>query len=435
METIHNRRLELLLGILLALAMIAGVVVVWDSFSGDFSDDYTVSAQLSQAGDALGPGDIVTYRDVIVGEVDSASGDLAGGATVKLKIDPASAKVIPADVTAVALPASLFGSTRIDLVPTKTGTGPTLHDGSQIAADRSPAAESLQTALANAYTLLTSVHPAQLDAALTSLGEALQGQGPALGKLVDQADDLLRTLAPHLPQLDAVITSLATVTEHLAKNAPALLDGLSNTLVVAKGILAEKQAVTNLLAVAPTAVANAQLLLNKQNVDNAITVFRDQVPVLAAFGANPDALQKTIAGFKSFADTLGSAMTSGPYLKANIILTGANFASLLDTAAGGKGTAFTAIADPKEYTPAYCPRYPGADGPNCSQAAGKDGSSAQLLETGTDWGGTVGSVGSNQEVFTVSAAATSLTGTTTTIPSTLDLLLGPMLRGTALVIK
>lgn len=435
METIHNRKLELLLGILLALAMAIGVVVVWSSFRGSFSDDYNVSAHLSQAGDALGPGDIVTYRDVIVGEVASTSGDLVGGATVKLKIARASAKVIPADVTAVALPASLFGSTRIDLVPTATGAGPTLHDGSQIAADQSPAAESLQTALANAYTLLTSVHPAALDAALSSLGQALQGQGPSLGKLVDQADDLLRTLAPHLPQLDAVITSLATVTAHLATNAPALLSGLSNTLVVADGILAEKQAVQNLLAIAPTAVGNAQLLLNQRNVGNAITVFRNEVPVLSAFADDPSALQRTIAGFKTFADTLGSAMSSGPYLKANIILTGANFATLVDAAAGGKGTAFAAIADPQEYTPAYCPRYPGADGPNCTQAAGKDGASAQLLMTGTDWGGTVGSVGSNQEVFTVSAAAQSITGHSSAIPSTLDLLLGPLLRGTAMVIK
>ena len=435
METIHNRKLELILGLLLSFTMIAAVVIVWNSFRGSFSDDLNVSAHLSQAGDALGPGDIVTYRDVIVGEVASASGDLQGGATVQLKIDPTSAKVIPADVTAVALPASLFGSTRIDLVPTTTGTGPHLRDGSKIAADKNPAAEGLQTALANAYTLLTSIHPAALDAALTSLGEALQGQGPALGKLVDQADDLLRTLAPHLGQLDAVVNSLATVSEHLAKNAPELLDGLSNTLVVAKGILAEKQAVANLLAVAPTAVDNANVLLNKQNVENAITVFRDEVPVLGAFAANPNALHQTIAGFKTFADTLGSAMSSGPYLKANIILTGANFATLIDAAAGGEGTAFTSISDPQEYTSAYCPRYPGADGPNCTASAGPDGASAQLLMTGTDWGGTVGSVGSKQEIFTVSNAAQSLTGQKTDIPSTLDLLLGPLLRGTALVVK
>lgn len=435
METIHNRKLELLLGLILSVSMLAAVVVVWNSFRGSFSDNYNVSAHLSQAGDALGPGDIVTYRDVIVGEVASASGDLTGGATVQLKIDPASANVIPANVTAVALPASLFGSTRIDLVPTATGTGPHLHDGSKIAADQSPSAESLQTALANAYTLLTSVHPAALDAALTALGEALQGQGPALGKLVDQADDLLRTLAPHLPQLDAVITSLATVTEHLAKNAPDLLSGLANTLVVSKGILAEKDAVANLLNVAPAAVDNAQLLLNQRNIQNAITIFRDQVPVLGAFAANPTALHQTIGGFKTFADTLGSAMSSGPYLKANIILTGANFATLLDAAGGGKGTAFTSISDPQEYTPAYCPRFPGADGPNCSAAAGKNGSSAQLLMTGTDWGGTVGSIGSNQEVFTVAAAAQTLTGQSSAIPNTLDLLFGPLLRGTALVVK
>ncbi|MCW2496880.1 MCE family protein [Jatrophihabitans sp.] len=436
METIHNKTLETILGLLLALGMIAGIVVVWESFQGRFGDEIKVTAQLSQAGDALEQGDIVTYRDIIVGEVTSTSGDLAGGAAVQLKIKRSEARVIPGDVTAVALPASLFGNTRIELVPTRTLAGAPLHNGSHLAADRTPAAESLQTALANAYSLLTSIHPAELDAALSSLATALQGQGASLGKLISQADGYLRTIAPHLPQLDSLITNLATVTDHLAKDSPALLSGLSDTLVVAKGILAEKQAIANLLAIAPTSVENAQLLLSPQNITHAVTIFRDEEPVLGALGADPDSLARTIAGFKAFADTLGAAMSSGPYLKANIILTGANFAALVNTAVGMKGTVFDSIADPKEYTAANCPRYPGSDGPNCTAAAGKDGANAKLITTGDSWGGQVASVGSKQEIFAVKAAASSLSGVPAAqIPDGVDLLLGPLLRGSATVIK
>ena len=53
--------------------------------------------------------------------------------------------------------------------------------------------------------------------------------------------------------------------------------GLRNLLTISDGIQKEKQAVANLLAVAPTAIDNAQLLLSPRNVDNAVTIFRDQV--------------------------------------------------------------------------------------------------------------------------------------------------------------
>ncbi len=106
------------------------------------------------------------------------------------------------------------------------------------------------------------MHPAQLDAALSALATALEGQGENVNHLIAKADAYLAKLAPHLPELNDVITSLATVTRQLARNAPELLTSLANTLVVAKGILADKQVVDALLDVAPVAVDNAQRLLS-----------------------------------------------------------------------------------------------------------------------------------------------------------------------------
>lgn len=436
MEQIRRRGVEVVLGIALSFALVIGIVLVWESFSGTFSDKVTVSAQLSQAGDALEVGDIVTYLDVIIGEVTGTTGQLSGGATVTLKLDPAAAAVVPAHVTAVALPESLFGATRIELVATADDSGPKLKNGDVIKADTSPAGESLQTALANAYTLLSAVHPAQLDQALSALATALQGQGANLGKLIVTADNYLRRLAPHLPELEQTITSLATVTTDLARNSPALLSTLRNTLVVSQGILADKQAIANLLNVAPTTVDNASALLSPTNVDNAVTIFRNEGPVAAAFAANPQALPQTLNGFKQFADTFGSAI-NGSSLRANIILTGVNFAELANVAANGEGDMFRAISDPPEYTAADCPRYIGADGPNCGSAAGPDGASARVITTGSDYGGTSSSIGSASEVFAVRAAASTITGLpVSAIPAGLtNLLLGPLLRGIPTVVN
>ncbi|MDT4925007.1 MAG: phospholipid/cholesterol/gamma-HCH transport system substrate-binding protein [Pseudonocardiales bacterium] len=439
MERIRHRGLEILLGLLLSAVLVAAVVLVWESFSGTFGNKVAVSAELSQAGDSLEEGDIVTYRNVIVGEVSSATGNLSGGAVANLRLDPAAARQIPAKVTAVAVPASLFGNTKIELLPGTDTKGPRLHNGSVIAADRSPAAESLQTALANAYTLLTSVHPARLDAALSALATALQGQGANVNTLIARADAYLRKLAPHLPELDDVITSLATVTDEIAKNAPSLLSSLRNTLVVAKGIVDERQAVENLLTIAPTAVDNANRLLNGRTVDNVVTILRDQAQVSAALADHPEALADTIGGFKSFADTFNKILSSGPYLKVNLLLTGVDFAALLNVSTGAKGTVFHSIVNPPEYTRADCPRYAGASGPNCpSSGNARSGQSqdAHVLTTGRDYGGSTSSIGSASEVRTIRAAASRITGLPiSAIPDATDLLLGPLLRGTATVIR
>lgn len=422
MDRVRHRGLELLLGAGMALAMLAAVLVIYKSFRGDFGNDIRVSAQISQAGDALEQGDIVTYRDVIVGEVTEASGNLDGGAALMLKIHRAAADVIPANVTAVAVPASLFGATKIELLPAGRPSSVRLEDGALVAADRNPAAEGLQTALADAYTLLTAVHPASLDAALSALATALQGQGRNVGRLIEDADDYLIHLAPQLPDLDHVITSLATVTRTLARNSPALLRSVGDLLVLSRGILADKQAIATLLDVAPQAIRDATALLSPHNVDNAVSILRTQQPVLAAFAADPTALPRTIDGFKEFADSFAQALGDGPYLKVNIIITGANVSALVGVAAGRKGTLFSATSDPPEYTASDCPRYPGADGPNCTT-------------TGTAFGGTSSSVGSPREVAAVRGAASAITGLPASrIPPAVDLLLGPLLRGTATVI-
>ncbi|HZC72404.1 MAG TPA: MCE family protein [Jatrophihabitans sp.] len=428
MERSHKRAVEIVLGLALTGALVLGVVVIWASFRGAFSDKITVSAELAKAGDALEPGDIVTYRNVIVGEVTESTGNAAGGAVAKLRIDPHAADQIPANVTAVAVPASLFGNTKIELLPPARDNGARLSDDAVVAADLSPTAESLQTALANAYDLLTSVHPAQLDAALSALATALQGQGRNVNRLIAKADDYLASLAPHLPQLDDIITSLATVTRQLARNAPDLLTSLANTLVLAKGILADKRAVQALLDVAPQAVGNAQLLLKPDTVDHIVTVLQNEVPVSAALAAHPNALVDTIGGFKAFADTFNRTLAKGPYLRANILLTAADFTQLLNATAGQRGNVFHAIVNPPEYTRADCPRYAGAAGPNCA---------SRVLTTGANYGGTTSSVGSKRESRAVRAAASTITRTPENQLSSgaVDVLLGPLLRGVPTLVQ
>jgi hypothetical protein len=168
-----------------------------------------------------------------------------------------------------------------------------------------------------------------------------------------------------------------------------------------------------------------------------VTILQDEVPVTGALAANPNALADTIAGFKAFADTFNQTLASGPYLKANLLLTGADFTQLVNVAAGQQGNVFHAIVNPPEYTTADCPRYGGTPGPNCGGGGGTDSAGARLLTSGTNFGGTSSSIGSSKEQQVIRSAASTITR----IPAadlsdaTTDLLLGPVLRGTPTVIR
>jgi virulence factor Mce-like protein len=435
LERIRNRRLELILGFGLIATIVVAIGLIYQTFQGQFGSDVFVSAKLSQAGDALSQGDIVTYRDTIVGEVSSSTGNIDGSASLRLKIHHGAAQVIPANVTVLAVPQSLFGATKILLVPGVDTSGPHLNSASFLQPDLSPAAESLQTALSRAYALLTAVRPAQLDAALSAIAAALDGQGQNLGNLIVKTDHYLAGLGPHLGELNSLLDSLATVSTEIANNAPELLHSVSNLLTVSKGIVASRQSVANLLAIAPTAVDNANAVLSPANVNNLVAVLVDQTPVLQAFANNPNALPGTIHGFKSFADVFSGAIRNNE-LYGDALLSGANYAEVSNTLAGRRSGVFDSVSDPPLYTTAQCPRYNGASGGNCGAIAGTASANSVLLTTGNQYQGKVGADGSPAELAAVTSAAHVIAGVPLNANATIvDLLLGPVLRGMPTVIK
>ncbi len=167
-------------------------------------------------------------------------------------------------------------------------------------------------------------------------------------------------------------------------------------------------------------------------------MLQNEVPVTAAVAAHPNALIDTIGGFRAFADTFNRTLADGPYLNANILLTGADFTQLVPTSAGGKGNVFHAIVNPPEYTVADCPRYAGASGPNCtSGSAAAQTSRIRVLTTGTSFGGTSSSTGSAREARAVQSAASTLTRIPMAqLPSgVVDVLLGPLLRGVPTLVQ
>jgi phospholipid/cholesterol/gamma-HCH transport system substrate-binding protein len=427
---------ETLLGAIVATSLVAALVLVYKTFNGDFGDHITVGAEIAQVGDSLDDGDIVTYRDVIVGEVASFAPARTGGATLRLQLHSDLARQIPANVTAVAVPANLFGATQILLLPPNVASDARLNAGQTIPADASPAASGLQTALADAYDLITAVHPAQLDAALTALATAVQGQGANLGRLIRRADEYLRALAPSLPRLDSTITRFAKVADQLAVQAPDLLKTLGNFLVPARGILRKKEAVARLFNIAPVALDNATKLMNATS-DNFITVVTNEVPFLQAAAADPGVAAQLITGLKRVTDAVNSAVHNGR-LSVEAVFSGINFAGIFQTLVGRPSEVLRAVADPPLYTGADCPRYPGASGPNCGAVGSASPASRHViaLSTASTAGSEYSAVGGAQENAVVKTFICGLTGLSRDqVPDGMGAYLGPLLRGAVTVIS
>lgn len=280
--------------------MCAAVVGIFQSLTSGNQGDVAVSAQISQIGDSLEIGDIVTYREVIVGEVRSFQIDGQGGASLELRLSGVAARSIPSSVTAIGVPADLFGQTAVMLDSGGRLSGRHLKAGDHISADRSPAAAGLQSALAEAYHLMATVHPAQLNGALSALNTALQGNGKTLGETIDAAALLVRQIQPVIPKLDQVIRQVATVSVALARNSPALLASLNNLLTPARAIVEHKDAITRLLSVATPATQRSAAFLHAVGA-NVVTIVTNWRPVLDAIAQNPRGLAGSITGFGSLA--------------------------------------------------------------------------------------------------------------------------------------
>ena len=154
-----------------------------------------VTLKTSHTGTQLSEGADVKLRGIIVGDVRGVS-TTGNGATIKLALQPAKAKLIPQNVVARILPKTLFGQKFVDLViPDQTSPDETsLHSGSVINEDHSRNAIEVEKVLDNILPVIDAVQPQQLNTTLTNLADALEGRGDELGQNLVSLDDYLRTV-------------------------------------------------------------------------------------------------------------------------------------------------------------------------------------------------------------------------------------------------
>jgi phospholipid/cholesterol/gamma-HCH transport system substrate-binding protein len=364
-EADRARRKLALLGTVFAAVLIAIVLVVFRSFGGGFGQYATVRANLPSAGNAIGPNTPVQYLDVTVGTVASEGHPVSGGVvSVVLHIKPSKLSAIPASVRATVGPLSIFGNQSVQLEARPGASGGHLLAGQTIEALTSGSTASLQSTLGDLDTVLNSIHPADLDTALTAAATGLHGEGQVLGAALNQASGYLALMLPYLSTEEQDFALLGPVADNVASSTPALLGILANSTVTSQTITANQTQLQQVLAGGAALAAQSNQLLSTIQVPFE-HLLADFGPLLADISQSPSEIHDILTGLDAWSTAWTLAESHGPYLTlssnvsvpnpADAVLAGLGAPNTVALFAQGIGTN---LVNPPTYTAADCARVP-----------------------------------------------------------------------------
>lgn len=331
------------------VATLAGVVLlglIALNTRGYFGGPAKVSAQVSNAGGSLRPGADVKVQGVLVGKVLKVATGQNGKVDVDLGIQGDQLNGVPSNVQARILPATVFGTSYVDLVPTGRGTGSALAVGARIPEDQSVGTIELQSALDDIDKITKALGPAELASALGSAARALDGNGGQLGEMIDQLDALLKTVEPSMPLIRTDISKLADNLDLIQRTAPDLLTAVDDSLSTIRTITVEKATIASILTGGTRLAKDAQSLL-ANNQAALVRYLHNAATVLDALYDN------RVAAFNG-------AMGTNRRVAAGIRSTISH--GFVDTTAKIRPATTPA---PGFYGSGDCPDYGGARGDNC----------------------------------------------------------------------
>ena len=215
--------------------------------NGTFGAAPHVVAEVQNAGGALRSGSDVKMNGVIVGKVADIGRADNGGVSIELSMSKADLGHVPKNVVARILPATVFGTTYVDLVVHGTPATDNLEAGDKIAADKTQGTLELQQALDDIDRLVKALGPAELASAIGSAAQALDGRGGLVGDTVRTVNSYLDRLNPKMPTVRRDLQQLAAATNVLDDIAPDLLSATDDALVTMNTIVTQEAAINSLI--------------------------------------------------------------------------------------------------------------------------------------------------------------------------------------------
>jgi phospholipid/cholesterol/gamma-HCH transport system substrate-binding protein len=433
---------------LMGVAFIAVIaLIVWfciATYAGMFTKSVTVLLRTDHVGNQLQTQSDVKVRGLIVGEV-SAITSTGDGAQLALALQPDKVNLIPSNVSAQLLPKTLFGERYVDLVLPNDPSSRPIAGGDVIGQDRSSSAIELERVLDDLMPVLQAVQPEKLATTLTAIDQALSGRGEQLGQTLVQLDSYLGQLNPSLPNLDADIKKLSSLTNTYSQAAPDLINALSDLTTTSKTLVDEKQNLANLYASVTTASGDLTnfLYANKNNLINLAGTSRPTLDVLAKYAPEYQCLFKQMAGFLPRIDQAFGKGTANPGLHITLEITANRGKYLPDQDepryADTRGPrCYDLVPSPNPF-PQYPPDGPIKDGskpPTPSRSVNDGILPAGTATSTTTQSASLGLPNSTQELDMLSLLLGPSMGLAPNdVPGASGLLVGPLYRGAEVTLK
>ena len=299
-------------------------LLIWLSlalYHKQFAPVSTVTLYTGSVGNEMHLGAEVMVRGVQVGEVRSISAD-GTGARLELAIQPDMVPHLPANVTAMMLPTTLFGERYVDLLIPAQPTVARLTAGSVIRQNHSADAVEVEKVLDNLLPALRASEPDKLSVTLTAIAQGLQGHGKELGQTLVQLDSVLRRYNPHLPALNNDIRQLAGVARTLNTASPNLLQALDDFTVTSQTLTSEQASFSALYATVTTASDDIRGFLdtNSNNIIQLSTDSTATLQILARYSPEFPCVLRDLRNFVPAADKLLGKGTNQPGLHVQAVI-------------------------------------------------------------------------------------------------------------------
>lgn len=276
--------------------LVAGVWLTYAIFSKKFVDIVPVNLRTDEIGLQLNRGADVKLRGVIVGEVREARPSRDGtGAVLELALQPA--RDIPANVTALIVPKTLFGEKFVDLQIPGDPSSKTLEAGDVI--EQADVPIEVEKVLNDLYPLLTAVQPTDLAYTLNALSTALEGRGEEIGENFVTLDSYLDRFNPLVPTMVDDLRKGRTVSMIYADAMPDVGRFLANSSVTGRTVVDQREEL-DALYTDVAGFSDTMRIFLEINEDNLIALGEVSVPNTALFAKYSDEYPCLFQGMTNF---------------------------------------------------------------------------------------------------------------------------------------
>lgn len=242
----------------------------------------------------VGPGTSVTYRGVQVGQIDSITISPGGvGSDAVLSLDPGVQ--IPSGSTGKVTTATAIGILGLDIEP-ETDEGPYLRSGDTLSVPAGEQSLRLDELLVHMTSLIESLDADSLVALGETWGTALEGTGPELQALFENADALSRMVADRAPTIAGLLDEGLVLVDALADNTESFPGSMRAVRNVSDQLVGSRDSLVYLLDRSPEALARTEELFasTKDNfgvlMTNLVTVGEVLGPRAPSLSAGLDSL-------------------------------------------------------------------------------------------------------------------------------------------------